>query len=130
AAIVVELSVDQASGSIELQKVFIAADVGQIVNPDGLSNQLEGGFIQAASLALYEQITLDPHEITSRDWESYPILRFDNAPEINTFLINRPGAPFLGAGEGTIGHTAAAIGNAIFNATGEWRRDVPFLRND
>ena len=77
---------------------------GQIVSADGLSNQLEGSFVQAASWALYEQVNFDRQGITSRDWDSYPILRFPGAPKIEIVLLNRPGLPFLGSGEAVVVH--------------------------
>ena len=83
-------------------------------------------FIQAASWTLYEEVRYDRGGITSRDWDTYPILRFDNIPEIETILLDRPDAPFLGAGEATAGPTAAAIANAIRNATGLSLRRLPF----
>ena len=93
---------------------------------DGLAAQLEGGLLQAASWTLYEEVRFDRDGITSRDWESYPILRFDNIPEIETVLMDRPGEPFLGAGEATPGPTAGAIANAIRDATGLRLYRLPF----
>ena len=104
----------------------ITFDAGQVVNPDGLRNQLEGGAIQAASWTLKEQVTWDAQGITSTDWESYPILTFLEAPETETVLINRPNEPFLGSGEATQGPTPAAIANAVYNATGIRLRRMPF----
>jgi nicotinate dehydrogenase subunit B len=124
-AICVEVSVDKSNGQIQLVRAVIAADAGQIVNPDGLSNQLEGGFTQSASWTLMEQVSFDQHGILSRDWDSYPVLRFSGIPEIKTILINRPNMPFLGSGEAAQGPTAAAIANAIFDATGVRVRDLP-----
>jgi CO/xanthine dehydrogenase Mo-binding subunit/aerobic-type carbon monoxide dehydrogenase small subunit (CoxS/CutS family) len=126
AAVVVELAVDEASGEIHLERAVIAADGGQIVNPDGLSNQLEGGFVQSASMTLYEQVTFDEGGITSTDWESYPILRFPNAPVVETILLNRPEQPLVGAGEASQGPTPAAIGNALFQAASIRLREIPF----
>jgi CO/xanthine dehydrogenase Mo-binding subunit len=126
AAVAVELIVDIDSGEISLEKVIIAADAGQIVNPDGLSNQLEGSFIQAASWTLNEQVTFDQQGITSRDWDTYPILRFPQAPKIETVLLNRPGFPFLGSGEAAQGPTPAAIANAVYDAVGIRLREIPF----
>lgn len=126
AAVVVELSVDPAAGDIHLERVVIAADAGLIVNPDGLSNQLEGGFVQAASWTLKEEVRYGRDGITSIDWESYPILRFPDAPEIETVLINRPDRPSIGSGEATIGPAGAAIANAVFDATGVRLRRIPF----
>lgn len=126
AAVIVDVHVDADTGVIRLERGIIAADAGQIVNPDGLSNQLEGGLVQAASWTLYEQVTYDADGITSFDWETYPILRFANAPVIETVLLNRPGAPSLGSGEATQGPTPAAIANAVFDAVGVRLREIPF----
>lgn len=125
-AIVVEVTVDQASGQIRLERALIAADAGQVVNPDGLSNQLEGGFVQAASWTLLEEVGFDHSGITSRDWESYPLLRFTAAPVIETVLVNRPDLPFLGSGEASQNPTPAAIANAVFDAVGVRLRQIPF----
>ncbi|MEL0107249.1 MAG: molybdopterin cofactor-binding domain-containing protein [Rhodospirillaceae bacterium] len=124
-ALAVELSVDDEA-NVHLKRCVIAGDAGQVVEPDGLIAQLEGGFVQAASWTLYEQVTYDSGGVTSRDWETYPILRFDNVPEIETILLPRPGDPFLGAGEGTQGPTAAAIANAIYRAIGIRLHRIPF----
>ena len=125
AAVAVELEVDEAA-KIHLRRAVIAADAGQIVDAAGLSMQLEGGFLQAASWTLYEEVRFDGSGILSRDWESYPILRFDNIPEIETVLIDRPGEAFLGAGETAGCPTAAAIANAVHDATGLRLRRLPF----
>lgn len=127
-AIIVKLRVERETGEIQFERVVIAADAGQVVNPDGLSNQLEGGFVQAASWTLLEAVEFDAQGITSRDWESYPILTFPQAPVIETLILNRPGMPFLGAGEATQNPTPAAIANAICDATGLRLRDIPFRR--
>ena len=125
-AIVVKLRVNRDSGEIDLQHVIIAADAGQVVNSDGLSNQLEGGFVQAASWTLYEAVQFDRSGITSVDWETYPILPFAAAPRIETVIVNRPGLPFLGAGEAAQNPAPAAIANAVFDAVGVRLRDIPF----
>ena len=125
-AIVVKLGVDRESGEIDLRHVIIAADAGQVVNPDGLSNQLEGGFVQAASWTLYEAVQFDRRGITSVDWETYPILPFTAAPKIETVIVNRPGLPFLGAGEAAQNPTPAAIANAVYDVVGLRLRDIPF----
>ncbi len=126
AAVIVDLLVDIESGAIQLNRAIIAADAGQIVNPDGLSNQLEGGFVQSASWTLKEQVNFDENRILSMDWDTYPILRFPDVPEIQTVLINRPDLPFLGSGEAALGPTPAAIANAVFNAVGVRLREIPF----
>lgn len=125
-AIVVKLRVDRETGEIRFARVVIAADAGQVVNPDGLSNQLEGGFAQAASWTLYEAVKFDARGITSLDWESYPILSFPQAPVIETLILDRPEMPFLGAGEAAQNPTPAAIANAIYDATGLRLREIPF----
>jgi CO/xanthine dehydrogenase Mo-binding subunit len=125
AAIAVELQVDDAA-NVHLKCVFIAADAGEVIDTDGLKAQLEGGFMQAASWALYERVSYDRDGITSRDWETYPILTFDNVPEIEVRLIDRPGVKSLGAGEAAGGPSVAAIANAIFDATTLRLRRMPF----
>ena len=110
---------------VRLLRAVIAADAGEIVDPDGLAAQLEGGFVQAASWTLLEAVAWNRDGITSRDWETYPILRFDAVPEVETVLVDRPGEPFLGAGEASCGPAGAAIANAIFDATGVRARRLP-----
>ena len=127
-AVVIDLIVDDY-GAIQLLRAVIAADAGQIVDPDGLRNQLEGGLMQSASWTLKEQVNFDDKGIVSRDWESYPILTFAEVPGIETVLIDRPDQPFLGSGEATQGPTAAAIGNAIFYAIGLRLRRIPFTQD-
>ena len=124
-AVGVEVEVTDAA-EVKLHRVAISADAGEIVDPNGLTQQLEGGFMQAASWTLYEEVTWDAKRITSRDWDSYPILRFDNVPTIEVKLIDRPGKPFLGAGEAVGGPTGAAIANAIYSASGLRLRWIPF----
>lgn len=124
-AVGVELEVGD-DAAIKLHRAVVAVDAGQVVDPDGLIMQSEGGFIQAASWALHEEVTFDRDGVTSRDWESYPILRFDNVPEIETVLMDRPGDPYLGAGEAVSGPAGAAIANAIYDATGLRLRRMPF----
>ena len=125
-AVIVKLRVNRDSGAIQFERVIIAADAGQVVNPDGLSNQLEGGFMQAASWSLYEAVKWDARGITSVDWETYPILRFSAAPSVETVIINRPELPMLGAGEAAQNPTPAAIANAIDAAVGLRLREIPF----
>jgi CO/xanthine dehydrogenase Mo-binding subunit len=125
-AVVVDLRVNRASGHIRLERAVGAVDAGQIVNPDSLSNQLEGAFMQSASWTLKEQVAFDQDGIISVDWHSYPILRFRDAPRIETVLLNRPGQPYLGIGEGAQGPIPAAIANAVFDAVGIRLRQIPF----
>ena len=126
AAVFVELELDLASYAIRLLHAVIAADAGLIIDPDGLANQLEGGLIQAASFTLKEQVSWDAQRITSLDWESYPILTFEEVPEIEVILLDRPDRTSRGAGEATTAPTPAAIANALFNACGARLRDTPF----
>lgn len=125
-AIAVEISVVRETGQVILERAELAVDCGQIVNPDGVRNQIEGGVVQAASWTLYEELKYDTAKIRSFDWSSYPILRFSAVPKsLNVHLINRPGAPFLGAAEASMGPTAGALANALFDATGKRLRQMP-----
>lgn len=124
-AVVAEVEVDRTTGAVRVLKASCAADAGQIVNPDGLRNQMEGGIVQSTSWTLKEQVTFDRERILSRDWESYPILTFPEVPDVEVVLIDRPGEPWLGAGEAASGPTAAAIANAVAHATGARIRDLP-----
>jgi len=124
-AIAVDVRVGD-DASVKLLRATIAADAGLVVDPDGLANQLEGGFVQGASWTLKETVTWEHEGVTSRDWESYPILKFSEVPEIETHLIRHLSQPPMGAGEASTGPTPAAIGNAIFMACGVRVREVPF----
>ena len=123
-AVVVELSVDE---DIRLHHVWCATDAGLVVNPDGVINQLEGGILQSASWVLKEQVRFD-NGVTSFDWETYPVLKFSEVPEIEIDLINTKDEVPLGVGEVTAGPTAAAIGNAVSHALGARIRDLPLTR--
>ncbi len=124
-AVALEVAVDPASHQVRVLRATMAADAGETVNPDGLKNQLEGGLIQSLSWSLKEQVHYDDRRTTSRDWASYPILRFSEVPQIQVELIDRPGLPFLGAGEAAQGPTGAALANAVFNAVGARVRQLP-----
>jgi CO/xanthine dehydrogenase Mo-binding subunit len=124
-AVVAEVSVDPRTGRITLRRAWIAADAGEVIDPDGLANQLEGGFVQAASWTLYEELPVDDGRVTVVDWEDYPIMRFSEVPTIETRLLARPDEPVLGAAEAVTGPTPAAIANAVFDATGARLRDLP-----
>ncbi len=127
AALVAEVEVDQASGRIQPKKFVLANDSGPISNPDGLRNQIEGGVLQGMSRALGEEITWDDRKVTSIDWQSYNTLPLGiQVPIVESVLIDRPAAKATGAGETAITLAAAAIGNAIFDATGARIRQVPF----
>ena len=113
-------------GNVRLLQALITADAGLAIDPDGLINQLEGGFVQAASWTLKEQVQWDHDGVTSRDWDSYPILTFSEVPPIATWLVERKLEPALGAGEASTGPTPAAIANAISDAVGVRVRNIPF----
>ena len=126
-AVAIELEVERETGRIRLLRAVSAADSGNVVNPDGIKNQIEGGIIQAASWTLHEAVDFDKTRILSRDWSRYPILRYpETFNSIEVHVINRPGAPFLGTGEASQGPTGAAIANAVFNATGQRIRALPY----
>ena len=116
---------DRASGATRLVRATAAIDAGQVINPNGLINQTEGGIIQAASWTLKEQVLFNPQHIVSRDWSRYPILTFPEVPAIDVVVLDRPTEKSLGAGEAAQGPTAAAIANAIAHATGLRLRDLP-----
>ena len=121
------MRIEHETGQIRLGRVVAAVDSGQVVNPDGIRNQIEGAIIQAASWTLYEQVHFDRKRILSRDWSGYPIMRFPAVPEsIAVHIVPRPGQPFLGTGEAGQGPAAAAIANAIRDAAGVRLREVPF----
>jgi nicotinate dehydrogenase subunit B len=124
-AVVVELDVDE---EVRLAHVWCATDAGLVINPDGAINQLEGGIIQAASWVLKEQVRFD-NGVASFDWETYPVLKFSEVPEIDIELINTKDEVPLGVGEVTAGPTAAAIGNAVSHALGSRIRDLPLTRD-
>jgi nicotinate dehydrogenase subunit B len=128
-AIATEVEVNSETGRPRLVRAVAAVDSGQVVNPDGLTNQIEGAIVQSMSWTLYESVTFDDTRITSIDWQTYPILRFNAVPEsIDVHIINRPGQPFLGSGETGQGPAAASIANAIANATGKRLRNLPLTR--
>ncbi|HTA99694.1 MAG TPA: molybdopterin cofactor-binding domain-containing protein [Bradyrhizobium sp.] len=128
-AIASEVEVNRETGRPRLVRAVAAVDAGQVVNPDGLTNQIEGAIVQSMSWTLYEAVTFDDTRITSIDWQTYPILRFNAVPDsIIVHIIDRPGQPFLGSGETGQGPAAASIANAIANATGKRLRDLPLTR--
>jgi nicotinate dehydrogenase subunit B len=125
-AMAMEIAVDPSTGGIGVRRVVCAHDCGLIVNPDALKNQIEGCIVQTLSRTLHEEVTFDRSRVTSVDWASYPILRFPEAPQIDVVLIERDDQPLLGAGEAATAPVAAALANAVFDATGVRLRMVPF----
>ena len=125
-AVVAEVAVDRASGRVRVARAVAAVDAGQIVNPDGVINQIEGGIIQSTSWTLKESVRFDRTRVTTRSWADYPIVRFDEVPEVEVVLLDRPDERFLGVGEGAQGPAGAAIANAIAHATGRRLRALPF----
>jgi CO/xanthine dehydrogenase Mo-binding subunit len=125
AAVAAEVEVDQG---VRVRRVWCAADAGLVINPDGAKNQLDGGIVQAISMTLKEQVKFGEQGIGSVDWDSYPILKFSEVPEIETDIIHAPDEPTLGMGECTLGPTAAALGNAVAHALGARIRDMPLTR--
>ena len=126
-AMVADVDVDQSSGRIRVRKLVVAQDCGPITNPDGMKNQIEGGALQGLSRALGEEVTWDERKVTSIDWRTYHSLPLGfDVPEVESVLINRNGVEASGAGETAITIVAAAVGNAVFDATGARLREVPF----
>jgi len=127
AALVAEVDVDLETGTVRPRRFVVALDCGPISNPDGLRNQIEGGLLQGMSRALVEEVTWDNRRVTSVDWETYNSLYLDyDMPTVETVFVTPPDVPATGAGETAITVTPAAIGNAIFDATGARLRDLPF----
>ena len=124
-AMAAHVSVDKITGSVQVKKMWAVVDAGETINPDGLKNQMEGGMIQSASWALKEEVRFDAQHITTLNWNSYPIFRFPDTPEVEVEVIDRVDEPPMGAGEAAQGPATAAIVNAIFDATGVRIRELP-----
>jgi len=125
-AMAADVEVDRRTGQVRVARVVAAVDAGQIVNPDGVVNQIEGGTIQSMSWTLKESVRFDRTRVTTRSWADYPIVRFAEVPEVDVVLLDQPGERFLGVGEGAQGPAGAAIANAIAHATGKRLRALPF----
>ncbi len=125
-AVVAEVVIDR---DLELSRIWAAVDAGLVINPDGLLNQAEGGITQAASWTLMEEVGFDAQRVTTRDWSTYPVLDFTHAAELEVELLTSPTEDPVGVGEAFAGPTAAAIGNAIFDATGVRLRQMPLTRD-
>jgi nicotinate dehydrogenase subunit B len=124
--IVADVEVDRASGAIRVTRVTMTHDCGQIINPDGLRNQVEGNIIQTLSRTLIEELKFDRSAVTSLDWASYPIITFPDVPEVVIELINQPNTPPWGAGEPSAAVVPSAVSNAVFDATGVRLRSIPY----
>ncbi|MDP3518512.1 MAG: molybdopterin-dependent oxidoreductase [Pseudohongiella sp.] len=125
-AVVCELAVDIQTGRIKLLRLVVAHDCGRVINPDGLRQTIEGAVMQACSRTLFEQVAFDDRSVLSTDWFSYPILEMASAPDqLQVLLLDRPDMPPLGAGEAAHKPVAAAIGNAVFDATAVRMRQIP-----
>jgi nicotinate dehydrogenase subunit B len=118
----------EADTDIRVRRLWLVVDVGRVINPDGVLNQVEGGAVQSASWTLREQVRFDRDRITSAGWDSYPILRFTQVPEVMVRIAGAPGEPETGAGEVAQGPVAGAIGNAVADAVGVRVRDLPLTR--
>ena len=125
-AMAMEAAVERATGAVRVRRVACAHDCGLIINPDALKNQIEGAILQTLSRTLHEEVAFDRSRVTSVDWASYPILTFPEVPAVEVALLDRPELPPFGAGEAAATPVAAALGNAIFDATGARLRTVPF----
>jgi CO/xanthine dehydrogenase Mo-binding subunit len=123
AAVVAEV---EARERVYCRRLWIAGDVGEVVNPDGVANQFEGGAIHGTSVALREEVRFDRRRVTSDSWEEFPILRFSEVPKVAVDIIARPDQPFLGAGEASMAPTIAAIAGGIHQALGIRPRALPF----
>jgi len=123
---VADVEVNRSTGKVRVERFFVAHDCGQIINPDGLRNQIDGNIIQTVSRTLIEDLQWNRSTVTSLDWQSYPILRFPEVPEIVIDLIDRPKERPWGAGEPTAAVVPSAIANAVYDAVGVRLRSVPF----
>jgi CO/xanthine dehydrogenase Mo-binding subunit len=123
--VVAEVEVNTKSGEIAAKRFYVAHDCGQIINPDGLRNQIEGNVVQTVSRVLKEELKFDRSMVTSLDWASYPIITFPELPDVVIDLIDRPSEVPWGAGEPSAAVVPAAIGNAVFDAIGVRLRSVP-----
>jgi nicotinate dehydrogenase subunit B len=123
---IADIELDKSTGKVSVKRVTVAHDCGIIVNPDGLRNQIEGNVIQGTSRALMEEVNFDAAGVRNLNWNTYPIIRFREVPEVDIVLIDQRAMPPYGGGEAASIATAAAIGNAIFNAAGVRLRQIPF----
>ncbi|WP_064697399.1 xanthine dehydrogenase family protein molybdopterin-binding subunit [Rhizobium aegyptiacum] len=125
-AVIIEVEVSQATGEVRVHRVVSSVDTGEIINPEGVKSQIEGGIIQSLSWSLKEEVRFRDGRTLDESWADYPILTFAEIPAIHVELLDRPGAPFLGVGEASQGPTPAALANAIFDASDIRLRTLPF----
>ena len=125
-AAVADVSVDEV---VRVERLWLCVDAGLLINPEGARNQIEGGALQATSWTLKEAVPVEDDRVPVLDWESYPILRFSDIPDIETRFIVDPEQPPLGTGEAAQGPVAAAIGNAASRALGARMRELPLTRD-
>lgn len=124
---VADVEVNKTTGEIKVKRIYVVQDCGQIINPDGVRNQIEGNMVQTLSRTLKEQVTFNKSQVTSLDWGSYPIITFPEVPEVVIDLIDRPNEKPWGAGEPSASIVPSAVSNAVFDAVGARLRSVPFL---
>ena len=115
---------------VAVRHLWIAADAGEIINPEGAAHQIEGGAVQACSFALKEEVRFDRRQVLTSNWDEYPILRFSEVPSVDVKLLTPPGTPPLGVGECSTGPTIAAIANAIHDAVGVRPSKMPFTASN
>ena len=125
---IADVAVNKATGDVSVTRVVAGQDCGLMINPDGVRHQIHGNVIQSTSRALMEQVSFDRNTVTSREWGAYPIIKFPDIPKIDVLMLPRQDQPPLGVGESASVPSAAAIANAIFDATGVRFRELPFTR--
>ena len=121
-----DVAVERSTGAVRVLRVTCAHDCGSMINPDAVRAQVEGCILQTLSRTLFEEVTFDRSRVTSTDWTSYPILTFPDLPKLDIALIDRRHERPLGVGEAATAPVAAAVGNAVFDATGVRLRRAPF----
>src|SRR5207245_1895291 len=123
---IADVAVNKKTGDVNVTRVVAGQDSGLMINPDRVRHQIHGNVIQSTSRALMEEVSFDRHSVTSREWGAYPIITFPEVPKIDVLMLPRQDQPPLGVGESASVPSAAAIANAIFDATGVRFRDPPF----
>lgn len=124
-AAVAEIEVNKETGQVIVKHMYGAIDAGLAVNPGFIENQISGQLVQATSRMLHEEVTFNKTNVTSLDWNSYPILRFEECPEVTPVVVQRTDQKSTGAGEEVMAAAAGAIANAFFDATGVHMREFP-----